>query len=58
MYTTGGYLKIPTGTTVIIAGPLPGGNLLLYTDGDLEWYPITIQNPQGDNPAAGESGGA
>ena len=58
LWTPAGYLKIPTGTTVIVVGSTPDGRPIHYTNGPLLWYPVTIQNPQGDNPAAGECGGA
>jgi RHS repeat-associated protein len=56
LYTPAGYLKIPNGTHVDLM-PSPAG-FVIYTDGPVEWTPVAFQNPQGDNPAAGEKNGA
>jgi RHS repeat-associated protein len=55
LWTLGGYLKIPTGAQVTIT-PSPTG-FTIVSDTPVEWFPIRVRNPQGDNPAAGEPPG-
>jgi len=60
LWTEEGYLKIPTGTTVVITGPSPGPGQppKLVAGGPVVWYPKTGTNPQGPNPLIpGDSNG-
>jgi RHS repeat-associated protein len=51
LWTPGGYLKIPNGTTVWVVQTSPGGAFKFYNDGTVYWYPVTVWNPQGNNPS-------